>query len=149
MPLDKADLDAIGNLIDTKLSEQKTEFSTQLGELSKRFEEGDDKDKDKDKDKEKKKKDDNDDDDTAKMSEIASKAALAAVEAAFPKAQREQFAKLSEPHAGKSKFEQLVDAQIQVGAPNKGIAMQRVARDYPVEYNAHMSAINGPAKGTL
>lgn len=135
MPLDTKDLEAIGNLIDTKLTAHKTEFTGQLSALSKRFEEGaDDPDKDKKKDEEKDKAADE-----AKMSEIASKAALAAVDAAFPKTQREHFAKLGDNT--KSQFEQLVDTHLAAGAKNRGIAIQRIARDNPAAYNAHMSAV--------
>lgn len=141
------DLTAIGGLIDTKLTAHKTEVTTTLSALSKRFDEGDDK---KDADDKKEKKDDEDkggEMSAAKMGEIASKAALAAVESAFPKASREQFAKLGAA-PGKSKFEELVDGHIALGA-SRGIAVQRVARDHKDVYNAHMSAVNAPQTGTL
>jgi len=135
MPLDAKDLEAIGNLVDTKLTAHKTEITTQLSALTAKFEEGE-------KDEKKEEKEEKDEEkDSAKMSEIASKAALAAVEAAFPKAQREQFAKLN-GDAGVSKFEQLIQAQLAAGAPNRGIAIQRAARDHRNEYNAHLAAVN-------
>jgi len=143
MPLDAADLKSIGDLIDTKLTAHKTEITGQLSALQTKFEEGE-KEKDDKEEKDEKKEDLMDE---AKMSEIASKAALAAVDAAFPKAQREQFAKIGQ-QPGKSKFETLVDTALAAGAKNRGIAPLRVARDYPVEYNAHMSAVN-TGTGTL
>lgn len=139
MPLDAADIKVIGDLFDTKFSSVNTEFATLKGEvstLSKKFEEGDGEKKNKDEDEKKEA------EMAAKFAEIASKATLAAVETAFPKAQREQFAKLGEV-PGKSKFEQLVDTQIAAGAANRGIAIQRIARDHADVYNAHMSAQNG------
>lgn len=138
MPLDAKDLEAIGNLVDTKLTAHKTEITSQLSALSAKFEEGDKEDKAADKKQDEKE----EEKDSAKMSEIASKAALAAVEAAFPKAQREQFAKLSNPDTGKSKFDALVDTYVAAGAPNRGIAIQRAAKDHPAVYNAHLSAVN-------
>lgn len=147
--LSTEDLAAIGTLIDTKLSTVKVEIDTKLSTISARFEDGDGK-KDEDKDKKDEKKEELAEDkekEEAKMSAIASKAALAAVNAAFPPAQREHFAKLSATE-GKSKFEQLVDAAIAAGAPNRGIAVQRVARDHSETYNAHMSAVNS-GTGTL
>jgi len=137
MPLDAKDLEAIGNLVDTKLTAHKEEITGQLSAISKRFEEGDAKDEEKDAKDEKK----DEEADAAKMSEIASKAALAAVDAAFPKAQREQFAKIGGGD-GKSKFEQLVDAQMAAGATSRGVAINRVARDHRAEYNAHMETVN-------
>lgn len=136
MPLDANDLKAIGDLVDTKLTAHKTEITGQLSALTAKFEEGEKEEK---KDE---KKDDKDGDESAKMSEIASKAALAAVETVWPKAQREQFAKLSNPDAGKSKFEVLVDTYLAAGAPNRGIATHRAAKDHPAEYNAHRAAGN-------
>lgn len=150
MPLDTKDLEAIGTLIETKLTAHKSEVATALAEhtkeISAKLAEGDgDKDaKDKDKDA----KDKKDGVDAAQMSEIAEKAALAAVDKAFPKAQREHFAKLNDPAAGKSKFEQIVDTYVAQGAKNRGVAIQRAAKDHPAEYNVHMSAVNS-ASGTL
>jgi len=143
MPLDTKDLEAIGNLIDTKLTAHKSEITGQLSAITKRFEEGEGEKKDEEKKDEEK----DSGTDEAKMSEIASKAAMEAVNKAFPQAQREQFAKLSAPDT-KSKFEQLVDAHLAAGAKNRGIAIQRIARDNPKEYNAHMSAVNS-GSGTL
>jgi len=144
MPLSTEDLSAIGSLIDTKLTAHKSDMETKLSAISKKLEEGDGIDPKKDEEADKKKEEES----KAAMAEIASKAALAAVDAAFPKAQRETFAKLSNPD-GKSKFDQLVDAQMAVGAPSRGVAVLRVARDHKAEYNAHMAALNGTQTGTL
>lgn len=147
MPLDAVDLKAIGDLVDTKLTAVKTDFSSQLSSLSKKLEEGGGEETDEEKKKRKEKEENGDAEMSKKMSEVASKAALAAVDQAFPKASREHFAKLANPDAGKSKFEQLVDTYLAAGAPNRGIAIQRAARDHKDVYNAHMAAVyNGTAK---
>lgn len=138
MPLDANDLKAIGDLVDTKLTAVKTEFTTKFTDLSKKLEEGDE---DKDKKDADKKDEDKEAEMSKKMSEVASKAALAAVDAVFPKAQREQFSKIA-TDPGKSKFEQLVDVQLSAGAPNRGVAIIRAARDHAVEYNIWMAAQN-------
>lgn len=150
MPLSKEDLDAINGVVtkavDAKFGSLQTDLNTRLGKIETsvtKLEEGDGKKEEEDDDKKKKK--DEDADSAAKMSEIANKAALSAVEAAFPKLQREQFAKLSTGDTGKSKFEQLVDVQLAAGAPSRGIAIQRAARDHKTEYNAHMAAVNAGA----
>lgn len=135
MPLDKADLDAIGGLIDTKLSAHKTEFTSQLSALSKKFEEGEETDEEKAK---KKKDEEKEEMSAVKMSEVVEKATLAAVEKLFPKAQREQFAKLdTEPH-GESEMASLVKTYLAQGAGSKGIALQRISRDHPAKYNKFM-----------
>jgi len=103
MPLDANDLKAIGDLVDTKLTAHKTEITGQLSAITAKFEEGEKKEEEKDE----KEKEKDSATDEAKMSEIASRAALAAVDAAFPKAQREQFSKITTQ--GKSQFETLVD----------------------------------------
>ena len=130
MPLSKEDLEAIGGVVDTKLSAVKTEFSTSLAALNKRFEDGDAEKKVEDE----KKKDD--EDASEKMSEAVEKATLAAIEKVLPKAKLASL--LSSPPAEKKDaFEEAVAAQLSAGAANRGVAIIRVAKDKPELYNEH------------
>jgi len=135
MPLDANDLKTIGELLDTKFGAIRTEIDTKFSTLSKKFEEGEESDEEK---KKKKEKDEDKDSEkmAAKFAEIADKAALAAVEKAFPKAQREQFAKIG--HQGETPMQALVKTYLAAGAKSEGIALQRISRDHPDIYNAHM-----------
>lgn len=138
MPLDANDIKTIGEMLDSRFGTIKTDFETKFSALSKKFEEGGEDD-----DEKKKKKAD---EEKAEMDAKIEKASLAAVEKAFPKAQREQFSKITTQTD--SPFEVAVQAQLAAGALNRGIAIQRVSRDLPAVYNAHMSAVNS-GKATL
>lgn len=138
MPLDSSDLKTIGDLLDSKLSAVKTDLDTKFSALSKKFEEAD-----AESDEEKKKKEDEEDKDkdemsAAKMAEIATKVAMEEINKAFPKAQRNQFALFAEQ--GESEMSTLVKTYLAAGAPNQGIALQRISRDHSSKYNAWMKA---------
>ncbi len=146
MPLNAEDLKAIGDLVDTKLSTLDTKLNAKFAAMDdkvSKMEEGDDDD-----DKKKKEKADKEEDKTGlsakEIGDIAGKAALAAVESVFPKAKREQLSSLADPKAGdnKTEFEKLVDVQLAAGAPSKGIAIQRAAKDNKAAFNAHMQKQN-------
>lgn len=138
MPLDANDLKTIGEIFDSKLTAVKTDLDTKLSAISKRFEEAEEESEEEKKKKKEKEDGEKGEMSTAKMAEVAEKAALAAVEKAFPKIQREQFARIG--HEGESEMASLVKTYMAAGAPNQGIAIQRVSRDHPAKFNAWQKA---------
>lgn len=140
MPLDAIDLKTIGDIFDAKLETKFTALETKFTKLEKKLEEGDE-----ETDEEKKKRKEKEDADKdkgemseKKLSEIVEKASLAAVEKMFPKANREQFARITGD--GETPMQALVKTYLAAGAPSQGIALQRIAKDHPTVYNAHMKS---------
>lgn len=133
MPLSAEDLTAIGSALAPKFDALRTEFSTKVDALNKRLEEGEKKGDDED-DKEKEKKE-------AELASNVTKAALSELYKVIPEAKLKSLASLNAPSTEKSPWEQAVDAQLAAGAPNRGIAEIRAAKDKPALYNAHMASM--------
>lgn len=132
MPLSTEDLNAIGGLIDTKLSAVETKFKTRFDEIKEKMDDGDDEDKDKKKKEDKEKKDN---DDEEKMNAIVQKATLAAIHTVLPKAKLESLASLVEKTEQKDEYAEKV-ALSQAAGIKDGQITRHIARTWPKVYNA-------------
>jgi hypothetical protein len=141
MPLSAEDLAAASNAVCAALAPQftalRTEFSSKVDALNKRLEEGEEKKKDDDDKDEKKKEEEKE----AALSAKVTTAALSELYKVIPEAKLKSLASLNAPGPEKSAWEQAVDAQMAAGAPNRGIAEIRAAKDKPTLYNAHMASM--------
>lgn len=144
MPLSQEDLNAIGNLVDTKLTSVETKLATRFSGIESKITKLEDGGSDDD---EKKKKKDDDDKtglSAKNLDEVIGKAVLSAVTAHMPRVapvNTNDDAARTAADAGKSTFEKLVDSHVALGAP-RGIAIQRAAKDNKTAYNEHMKKEN-------
>lgn len=151
MPLDTKDLEAIGTLIDGKLSAVKTDLNSQLTALSKKMEEGDD-----DADEEKKKKDAEDkkkeDDDKAAMSAgHIEKAVMAGIQKLLPKATVDNLNSLAARGGDKDEYAEKVTLCEAAGITGPQVA-RYIAAKFPAIYNAKFGnggGQKGSAKATV
>lgn len=133
MPLSKEDLEAIGGVVDTKLSAFENKVNARFAEVTEKMDDGEEDDKDK------KKKDDEKSSDE-KMEAMVAKATLSAVKSVFPKATLESLATVGKPATEqKDEWTEKMSACIATGM-TQGEAKRQIARKFPEVYNARFGA---------
>lgn len=143
MPLTKEDLEAIGSVVDTKLSALKAETDKQFSAIKTQLEADEESDEDKKKREDKEKKDK---EDGTELSTMIKTATLAAVREVLPKATLENLASLSKGAATPDAYEEKIQLCAAAGITGPA-ALRHIARQFPAIYTAKFGN-GGGGKGS-